>query len=142
MISQNTRAMGYSALLTTENNLFHSVLPILEAICETKTGLGEVIHDYAEQSYAELKHIRKDEIQPPDSETLAHWGYTLKTVHYLLKLIPFAMERNHIHVMGKKGKITVQYVEAVAREFATSEVIQEILAEVNEDQVERAARIG
>lgn len=139
--------------LSEENNVFSQVLHVLEVVSHNKSGLGEVMQDYASQAYNQLTDIVTagrnviDERQTDNDIAVLHnANYVMKTIGKFLELTPAAMQRNNAEAIGKKDKLTRSDVEKVYKTFcnavetklllsyeaATSETAEQILEDADQ----------
>lgn len=112
----------------------YKALEITRILAESKSGLGEVIHDYARQSHTQLQDILNaipcmthEQPDPEDMLLLSDAGYILKTVATLLQIIPGSMHRNHTEEIGKTRKISAHTIETLHNDFIQSPDIRKLL---------------
>lgn len=112
--------------LSEKNGIFSKVLHILELIANSKSGLGEVMQDYARQTYRQLKaiiqagqNIADSGPSPEDAKVLQHADDVIKTISRFLEMAPRAMERNNAETIGKEEKISKESIQRIGRIFAT-----------------------
>ena len=109
--------------------------PIVEVVAEIKTGLGEVIHDYAHQTLKQLTEIiatlpryRNNTATLEEIIIVERAGYVLKMVGKFLEIVPSAMRRNTISEITTKEKITIHDIAKIYQEFVASKDIQYLIA--------------
>lgn len=113
--------------LSDENNVFSQVLHVLEIVAHSRSGLGEVMQDYASQAYNQLsdiitagRNIVSARQTDSDIMVLQNANNVMKTISRFLELTPAAMQRNNAEAIGKKEKITKMDVEKVYKTFCNS----------------------
>ncbi|MEI7668956.1 MAG: hypothetical protein WCJ33_02610 [Pseudomonadota bacterium] len=128
--------------LVIDESPFYKVMHIVEIISEAKTGLGEVIHDYADQSNRQLKevinsgqNIVSGNYSQKDLDIIYNSSYTLKIVNNLLRITPFAMRRNHADSIGRKEKISLEDIEITANKFFESDDVNRLLQSIDSEEV-------
>jgi len=110
--------------LPEDNNVFLQVLRVLEIVANNRSGLGEVMQDYAAQAHSQLTDIMiagrnvAAALPSDDDLTVLHnANHVMKTIGKFLELTPAAMERNNAETIGKKDKISRSDVEQIYKTF-------------------------
>jgi hypothetical protein len=113
--------------LAPENNIFSQVLHVLEVVSSNRTGLGEVMQDYAKQAHHQLRDILaagRNLIHAKQSEadmaTLHNAKNVIRTIDKFLELTPAAMQRNNAKAIGDKEKISKTDIERLYKSFANA----------------------
>jgi hypothetical protein len=111
---------------------------VLELVADSR-GLGEVLQDYAVQGCAQIRDIVRAASHaglggaghPEDKEALRNIHYTLKTVRSVLEMIPAAMQRNKLAVLGGKERLLRADIAGITHAFLHSPDIIRLLAAEN-----------
>lgn len=127
---------GYFSHVLSETGVLSKVLHVLEVIANSKTGIGEVMQDYARQNSLQIKEIIRAKHRlldgtpgDEDMEILDHAGDVLKMVGRFLELIPSAMKRNNAATIGGKEKITAKDIKRISDMFVNSPETRDFLAD-------------
>lgn len=120
-----------SGSIPAPNSVFNEVLHVLEVIANSKTGIGEVMQDYARQNCKQIKEIisaRNNLLagmqSAEDIEILHSSSDVIKSVGRFLELIPNAMRRNNANTIGKKERISAAQITRLYNSFVNSLEIQ------------------
>lgn len=139
--SENHKESSLFNNLVEPLGVFDRAMCLMELLANSGHGLGEVLRDYAGQTYEQMNdlyHVShklgRQALNVRDAEILRGCYCVLTQAASVLDMIPAAMQRNHAEYIGvaAREKIAREEVVRIARAFRQSPEVHQLIQ--SEDQ--------